>query len=104
MYCARLGTSRPEQFFDRQAVGQIVRQRRKIIHAVGNRDGLRIGQRFGGFFDSRVQISDIHVRLDDGFPIQFEQHAQHAVRGRVLGAHVEDHGLFGAGGSLNWWS
>ena len=101
IYCARLGTCKSEQFFDRQAIHQIIRQRRKIIHAVGDRDGLRIGQRFGGFFDSGVQVPDIHIRLDDIFAVQFQQHAQHAVRRRVLGPHVENHGLFGTGRSLN---
>ncbi len=41
------------------------------------------------------------LRLDDGFAVQFQHQAQHAVRGRVLRTHVQDHGLGRAGRRLH---
>ena len=91
MYCARFGNFEAEQLFDRQAINQVVAKRIQVIHAVGERDGLRIGLVFAGFLDAGVQVAEVRNRFDDGFAVQFQRHAQHAVRGRVLRPHVEDH-------------
>ncbi len=90
-----------EQLFHREAVAQIIGERREVIQPVGDRDGLRIGQRFAAFFDSGVQVADFGPRFDDRLAIQFEHHAQNAVRRRVLRPHVEDHGLGFADGGLD---
>ena len=86
MYCARLGTSRSEKLFDRQAINQVVAKWIEVIHAVGERDGLRIGFVFAGFFDAGVQVAEVRNRFDDGFAVQFQRHTEHAMRGRVLRA------------------
>ena len=41
--------------------------------------------------DAGVQKADVGLGAHDGFAVQFQQHAQHAVRGRVLRPHVQDH-------------
>ncbi len=35
--------------------------------------------------------------LDDGFAVQLQHQAQHAVRGGMLRPHVQDHALVAAG-------
>ena len=54
-----------------------------------------------GFLDAGVQIADLGADADDDFAVDLDDQAQHAVRGRVLRAHVEDHaalaGAFGGG-------
>ncbi len=62
-----LGNFQSQQLLDRQAVAQIVRERRQIIDAVGQRDGLRVGERFAAFFDAGMQITDLRARLDRPF-------------------------------------
>ena len=62
---------------------------------------LRIGLRFAGFFDAGVQVADDGLGLEDDFAVELQNHAQHAVRGRVLRPHIEDHRLGWAGGCLD---
>ena len=64
MYCARFGNFHAQHFFHRQAIAQIIRKRRQIIHAVGERDPLRISLRFAGFLDSGVQVTDYRLGLN----------------------------------------
>ena len=96
-----LGDFQPQKLFDRQAVSQVVRQRRKIVHPIGNRNCLGIGERLGGFLNPSVQITDVDVGLDYCFAIELQQNAQHTVRGRMLRAHIEDHCFCGTRGGLN---
>ena len=80
-----------QQLLRRQAIAQVIRERRQIIHAVGQGDRLLVILDLELFLDPGVQIADIGLALDDDFAVQLHQQAQHAVRGRVLRAHVEDH-------------
>ena len=80
-----------QQLFHRQAVAQIVGKRRQVIHAVGQRDRLLLVLDFEFLLDAGVQEADVGLAGDDGLAIQFHQQAQHAVGGRVLRSHVEDH-------------
>ncbi len=70
----------PQQLFYSQAIGQVIRKRREIIDTVGKRDGLRIGQRLARFLDSRVQVADFGYCFHNGLAVEFQDHAQHAVR------------------------
>jgi hypothetical protein len=72
----------------------------EVVHPVGDGNRLGIGQCFGGFLNSRVQISDIDIGVDHGFAVQLQDNAQHAVRRWVLRAHVQDHRFCGTGSGL----
>ena len=63
----------------------------QVIHPVGQRDGLGIGLIFAALFNAGVEIPKIGNRGEDVLAVQFEQDAQHAVRRRVLRAHVQNH-------------
>jgi hypothetical protein len=90
----------PKELLYGQAKGEVVGKRGEIIDPVGNRDRLRIGERLSGFFDPGVKIADVGIRFDYRFPVQFQHHAEHAVGGRMLGPHVEDHGPRGTRSGL----
>ena len=60
-----------QQLLHRQAVAQIIRERRQIVDPVGQRNR--------------------RPALHDGLAVQFQFEAQHAVRGRMLRAHVQAH-------------
>ena len=60
--CA-LGDFEAEKFFDRQAIAEIIGERREVVDAVGEGDGLRIGFCFAGFLDASVQVADDAARL-----------------------------------------
>jgi hypothetical protein len=45
------------------------------------------------FFDAGVQKADVRNAIDHRLAIQFEQETQHAMRGRVLRPHVQEHRL-----------
>ena len=62
-----------------------------VVHAVHKRDGLVVGQRFGVFFKAAVQVADVRHHINHGFAIGHHFQPQHAVRGRVLRANVDDH-------------
>ena len=87
-----------QQLFHRQAPAQIHGERRQVIHAVRQGDRLLIGLDFEFLFDAGMQKTDVRLAEDDCFAIQFQQQAQHAVRGRVLRPHVEDHAARAARG------
>ena len=90
MYCA-FGYLQAEKFFDGKAIDEVISQRVQVIHAIGERDRLGISLVFATLLDTGVQIADIGVGGNDVFAVQFQQYAQHTVRGRVLRSHVEDH-------------
>ena len=71
--------------------------RAEIVDAVGQGNDLLVELGFAGLFDAGVQVADFGIEADDDFAVDFEHQAQHAVGGRVLRSHVEDHVLvFGA--------
>src|ERR1035437_2862743 len=80
-----------EQFLHRQAPAQVHGERRQVIHAVGQGDRLLIVLDLEFLFDAGMQKTDVRLAGNDVLAIQFQQHAQHAVGGRVLRPHVEDH-------------
>ena len=96
-----LGYLQAEKFLDREAVNQVVAQRVQIIHAISQRDRLRIRFVFTGLFDAGVEISEIGNGFQNGFTVQFQQNTQHAVGRRVLRSHVEDHCLRWASSGLD---
>ena len=92
IHCACGGISSLQQLLHRQAVAEIVGKRREVIDAVGQGDRLLIVLDLEFLLDAGVQKADVGLAANDGLAVQFQQQAQHAVRGRVLRPHVEDHG------------
>ena len=89
----RLGDLEAEQLLDGERVDEIVDQVREVIDAVGQRVTAPAGRasHLELLLDAGVQEADVGPRLDDGLAVEFEYHAQHAVRGRVLRPHVQGH-------------
>ena len=80
-----------QQLFHRQGVGQIVSKVGQVVHAVGQRHHLLPVERLGLLLDAGMQEPDIRFGPADDLAIQFEDDPQHAMRGRVLRPHVQDH-------------
>ena len=53
------------------------------------RQGLQIGLVLGQLFGGAVQQADVRVGALHYLAVEFKHQAQHAMRGRVLGAEVE---------------
>ena len=85
------GNLQPQQLLHRQAVGQIVGHRRQVVDAVGQRHHLLVELGLAGLLDASVQVADVGRQRDDDLAVQFQHHAQHAVRRWVLRSHVEHH-------------
>ena len=79
------------QFFDRERVGDVVRERREIIQPVRVRHKLVVLHVLRDLFVAAMQVTDIRRRLGDYFAIQFEDEPQNAMRRRMRRPHVEDH-------------
>ncbi len=84
-----------QQLLDRERIAEVVRHRRKVVDAIGQRDDLLVELGLAGLLDARMQIPDVRREGDDRFAVDLQHEAEHAVGRRVLRAHVEDHGLVG---------
>src|SRR5665811_1803882 len=89
-----------EQLLDGQAVGRLVEQRREVVHAGAERHALGPGAELHALLDTGVQVPDARLGLGDGLAVELDDHAQDAVRGRVLRTHVDDDPLLVQGGRL----
>ena len=90
MYWARARSFHVQQLLDRFAVAQAVRDRRHVVHAihVGIEHG--VGAVLGDLLHAAMQVADHAFGAQNFFAVQLQDDAQHAVRGRVLRAHVDD--------------
>ena len=79
-----------QQFLDRHAVAQAVGDRGDVVHAVHVGRELLVGAVLGDLLDAAVQVADDAFGAEHLFAVQLQDHAQHAVRGRVLRPHVEN--------------
>jgi ATP phosphoribosyltransferase regulatory subunit HisZ len=98
------GISSPSNFSTARHVAEIVGHGAEIVDAVGHGHDLLVELGFAGLFDAGVQEADVGHDAHDGFAVDFEQHAQDAVRRGMLRAHVQDHGLVLAGIEHRGWS
>ena len=78
-----------QQLLDRQHIGVLHAQRRAIVEPVKVRQRLEIGLVLDQLFGAAMQQADVRIDAFDHFAVQFQHHAQHAVRGRVLRAEVD---------------
>ncbi len=97
MTWARSGISRPRSFSTARAVGQVVGHGCKVVDAVGEWSDLGVELGFASLLDAGVEVADVGCERDDGFAVDLEHKAEHAVGGWVLRSHVENHGLVGNG-------
>jgi len=87
----------PHQFLDCQGIAQVVGHGRDVVHAIGVGQKVLVADRLALLLEAGVQIPDVGVGRDDRFAVELDHDAQHAVRGGVLRAHVQDHVLVGVG-------
>ncbi len=88
----------PQQLLNGQHVGQVVGHGAEIVDAVGHGNDLLIKLGLAGLLDSGVQKADVGTDAHDGFAVDLQQQAQHAVGRGVLRSHVQDHGAVVANG------
>ena len=86
-----------QQFFNRQAVAEIVMHRAEVIDAVSERHHLLIKLCLAGLLDAGVQKADVRCDANHHFAVNFQHQTQNTVRGRMLRAHVQNHGAVFAG-------
>jgi hypothetical protein len=79
-----------EQLLHRLHVGQVVRRRRQVVHAIRVRHVLVILVDLRELLRAAVQVADVRRRLPDVLAVEVQQHAEHPVRARVLRSHIDD--------------
>ena len=82
-----------QQLLHCQHIAEIVRHGAEVVDAIGQRHHLLVELGLAGLLDAGVQVADIRHDANDIFAVDFQNHSQNAVRGRVLRPHIQDHGL-----------
>src|SRR5262249_53054365 len=77
------------QLLDRPVPGDLVADRRDVVHPVDDRDVLVEIEILAEFFEAGVEKTDVRHRLDDGLAVEGENEAQGRMRGRMLWAEIE---------------
>ena len=80
-----------EQPLDRHAVDELVRQRRRVVHARHVGAALHVRELFAGLLHAGVEVTDHRLDAQHLFGVELHHQPQHAVRRRVLRTHVDDH-------------
>ena len=95
IHCARGGMSLvdAEQRLGREREHQLVEERRGVVHAGHVGGALEVGERLARLLHARVQVTDDRLAAQHRLAVELQHEPEHAVRGRVLRAHVEDHRL-----------
>jgi hypothetical protein len=89
-----------EELLDRQAVGGLLEHRGEVVHPGAEGHALHPGAELHVLLDAGVQVADARAGLGDGLAVELEDEPEHAVRRRVLRAHVDDDPLLVEGGGL----
>ena len=79
------------QFFHRERVRHIIRQRREIIEPVGIRHELIVLHVLGDLLVAAMKKTDIRRGFGDDLTVQLQHEPQNAVRGWMRWPHVEHH-------------
>ena len=90
----------PEQLLDPEAVRGLGEQRSQVVHPGAEGDALRPGPELHVLLDPGVQVADPAPGLGHRLAVDLEDQPEHAVRGRVLRAHVDDDPLLAEAGGL----
>ena len=83
----------PEQPLHRQCVSQLVVEGGQVIHAGHVGAALGEVELLPGLLHPGVEVSDDRFGATDDLPLQLDLEPEHAMCGRMLGTHVEDHPL-----------
>src|SRR4051812_7180236 len=79
----------PQQLLDRVMPGNLVRDRRNIIHPIYDRHVLIEVEMFAQLLEPAMQISDMRYRIDDAFAVKLKNDTQRRVRRRMLRPKIE---------------
>ena len=83
----------PEQPLDRQAVRQLVEERREVVRARDVGDTLHPRPVLRVLLDAGVEVADDRLAPDHGLAVELQEQAEHPVGRGVLRTHVDDHRL-----------
>ena len=90
----------PSSFSIAEAVGRLLEHGREVVHARAERDALHPGAVLHVLLDAGVEVADARAGLGHRLAVDLEDEAEHAVRRRVLRAHVDDDALLAERGGL----
>ena len=79
------------QLLERQHAAEVVHRRGDIVCAVGPGNDLRVAVMLAQLLRAAVQVANDWIAGGNQLTIQRQDHAQHAVRARVLRTHIEGH-------------
>ena len=79
----------PQQLLDRMMPGDLVRQRRDVVHPVDDRHVLVEVQMLAELLEPAVQIADVRHRVDDLLAVERQHQPQRRVRRRMLRTEVQ---------------
>ena len=96
----QLGQNRPQilaprrqldaqQLLDRMMPGDLVRQRRDVVHPVDDRHVLIEVEMLAQLLEPAVQIADVRHRIDDPLAVERQHEPQRRVRRRMLRTEIE---------------
>ena len=88
---AALGHAVAHQLFDRQRPAEIHVHPGQVVHAVGVRNPLPRREVLADLFRAAMQIADMRHDFGNDLAIGPQHQPQHAMRARMLRAHVHEH-------------
>ena len=91
IHCARSGHLDTGEALDRDRPPELVVERRQPVVAVHEHEGLAGVAKLGQLLGAAVHVADHRLGALDDLAVELDHDPQHAVRGGVLGADVEDH-------------
>ena len=77
------------QLLGRAVPGELVVDRRRVIHAVDDRHVLVVIEMLAELFETAVQVADVRDRADDALAVEFKDESQGRMRRRMLRAKIE---------------
>ena len=90
---AALGDLDAHQLLDRQRQADVVRHRRQVVGAVGERHDLVVLPVLAQLLEARVQVTDVRDAAPHRLAVELEHQPEHAVRRGVLRPDVDQHVL-----------
>ena len=78
-----------QKFLDRETPGMFLVHRRAIIEPVEIRHALQVSLVLQQLFRAAMEQADMAIHAGHDLAVEIEDHAKHAVSGRVLGAEVQ---------------
>ena len=82
-----LGHGQAGELFDRNGVGPVVRHRAQVIEPVRIGHRSKVRRVLAEFFVVAVEVAEDRLEFHDPLAVERDDHAEHAVRGRVVRPH-----------------